>query len=141
MRGARAVGVGAVTGWIDLGKLRGIRWPEVALRFAMGALISGAAAALAHYLGDRIGGMFLAFPAILPASLTLANEKDGKRAAAAEDAGAVFGVLALFPFAAVVFAWSITAPAYAVPAALIVWGVTAFGLYEVWRRTTKPRRG
>jgi hypothetical protein len=107
----------------------------------MGAVVSGAAAVLTHYLGDRIGGMFLAFPAILPASLTLVNEKDGKRAAQTEDAGAVFGVLGLFPFAAVVLALSVPAPLYAVPAALIVWGVTSFALYDVWQRAAEARRG
>lgn len=49
-------------------------------------------------VGPSAGGLFLAFPAILPATLTLIDEKDGKRSAEADALGAVVGSAALAAF-------------------------------------------
>src|SRR5947209_19758413 len=54
-------------------------------RFGAGALTSIAAGALTLAFGERVGGIFLAFPAILPASLTLI-EKEEAHTDAREDA-------------------------------------------------------
>ena len=56
---------------------------------------------IAHAYGPEVGGIFLAFPAILPASLTLVARHRGREKAAEEARGAVFGAIALVGFAAV----------------------------------------
>ena len=43
----------------------------------------------------RIGGVFLAFPAILPATLTLIEKEESRRKAEDDDVGAVLGAAAL----------------------------------------------
>ena len=64
---------GIVAG-IDLGKLREVVPRDLALRFAFGAGISIIAGLAGLLVSSRFGGMFLAFPAILPATLTLLEE-------------------------------------------------------------------
>src|SRR6478735_3837649 len=51
--------------------LRKLRPAELAWRFVLGGAITTAAGLIAELYGPAIGGLFLAFPAILPASLTL----------------------------------------------------------------------
>jgi hypothetical protein len=47
------------------------RWYEYAIRFLFGELITAVAGIIAKKFGPGIGGLFLAYPAILPASATL----------------------------------------------------------------------
>ena len=54
---------------------------------------------IAHAWGPALGGLFLAFPAILPASLTLVARHEGRAKAAREARGAVLGAVALGVFA------------------------------------------
>src|SRR5947209_19336738 len=69
-------------------------------RFGAGALTSIAAGALTLAFGERVGGIFLAFPAILAASLTLIEKEEAPTAR--EDArGATVGGAALALFAGV----------------------------------------
>ncbi len=105
------------------------------IRFGAGAATSIAAALITLAFGPRAGGPFLAFPAILMASLTLIEtEEDG--AEAREDArGAVLGGLALAAFAAVA---AVTLPVLPGAAGLALasaaWLVVAVGGYLVlWR--------
>jgi hypothetical protein len=49
-------------------------------------------------------GLFLAFPAILPASLTLVKKHEGEEAAGDHAAGAVAGSIGLLAFSALVWA-------------------------------------
>ena len=85
-----------------------------------------------------IAGLFLAFPAILPASLTLVKQHDG-RARAADDAdGARLGAISLACFALVIVATGERLPpALSLLAASIVWLAVAIGL---WRVVYRPRR-
>ncbi len=71
------------------------------MRFALGAAVSIVAGIISSVGGPRIGGVFLAFPAILPASLTFIQQKEGTRKADRDAIGAVLGGLALVVFAAV----------------------------------------
>jgi hypothetical protein len=59
----------------------------------------GAAARALKRLGYRDGGVFLAFPAILPATLTLIEKKEGRQRAHEDDVGATAGSVGLFAFA------------------------------------------
>jgi Protein of unknown function (DUF3147) len=85
------------------------------MRFLFGGLITVATGMIAKEYGPGVGGLFLAFPAIFPASLSLVNKhtKEKKervglngtnrgRAAAALDAkGSIAGTLGLVAFALV----------------------------------------
>ena len=89
------------------------RWYEYAIRFLLGGIITVLAGLIADKWGPGVGGLFLAFPAILPASATLIekHEREAKqvkglsgsvrarKAAAIDAAGASIGSIGLFAFA------------------------------------------
>ena len=54
-----------------------LSWKAYGLRFAFGGLITAITGLIAHNFGPVVGGLFLAFPAILPASVTLIEDHDG----------------------------------------------------------------
>lgn len=115
---------------LTLSKLRGIRLRDYAIRFAMGAAISIVAAIVGKVIGVRFGGTLLAFPAILPASLTLIQEEEGTRRADRDAIGAVLGAVGLMIFGMVGEAtFGRTNPALALVFALLGWLLTAFFLY------------
>jgi hypothetical protein len=66
---------------IDLSGLRKTRWYEYTVRFVFGGLTTAATGLIARRFGPRTGGLFLAFPAIFPATATLVekHEKQKKR--------------------------------------------------------------
>jgi hypothetical protein len=103
---------------------------EYAARFLFGAGISLAAALIGMKFGPVIGGIFLGFPAILPASLTLIEKKDGRTEAAIDSEGAILGAIAMVLYAVTVV---VTAATLGVVAplilALLVWLVVAVVLY------------
>lgn len=100
---------------------RQTRWTEYGVRFAFGAAVTGFAGMLGKECGPALAGLFLAFPAIFPATATLIekHEKEkkrragfdgtsrGRRAAGMDAAGAVLGSVGLVVFAVV--AWKLTA--------------------------------
>jgi Protein of unknown function (DUF3147) len=65
---------------VDFSTLRQTQWHDYAVRFLFGGLITAFAGIIAKKFGPGIGGLFLAFPAIFPASATLIekHEKDKK---------------------------------------------------------------
>ena len=101
----------------DLATLKQTRWYELLIRFVIGGTITVVAGLLARKLGPAIGGLFLAFPAIFPASATLVEkheaekkrekgmhgEERGRDAAALDAAGAAMGSIGLMLFALVVW--------------------------------------
>jgi Protein of unknown function (DUF3147) len=102
---------------VDFSTLRQTKWHEYAVRFLFGGLITVVAGITAKKFGPGIGGLLLAFPAILPASATLIekHEKEkkeslglngvarGRSAASIDAAGAAMGSIGLFVFAFVVW--------------------------------------
>lgn len=117
---------------VDLSPLRDLKPKDYLTRFAFGAAVSIAAAMIAKAVSARFGGMFLAFPAILPASLTLLQEKEGTRRANRDAIGAVLGGISLIVFAAVCEAsigrlagWA------ALLLAMAGWLAASFGLYAM----------
>lgn len=84
----------------DLSKVREAKPKELLVRFALGAVVSVAAGIVSKGAGPRLGGLFLAFPAILPASLTFVQGKEGTHKADRDAIGAVLGGLGLVVFAA-----------------------------------------
>jgi len=87
---------------VSLGALAKTKWYEYLVRFAFGGAITVTAGILAKHFGPVFGGLFLAFPAIFPASATLvakhetrkkqnagiATSSRGRQAAAVDAAGA-----------------------------------------------------
>ena len=86
---------------LELSKLRKVKPHELMIRFAFGAAISIVAGVVSLLAGPTAGGMFLAFPAILPATITLIEKKENAAQASLDVQGAVVGALALVIFALV----------------------------------------
>jgi hypothetical protein len=104
---------------------------EHLVRFAFGGAVSVSASLVASHWGPGVGGLFLAFPAILPASLTLVKQH-GSRTDAADDArGARLGALALLAFAGIVFALHERAPVFVLGLATFAWLFVASALWWV----------
>ena len=117
---------------VDFGRLKEVKARDYIARFALGATISIVAAVLVKLVGPRFGGMFLAFPAILPASLTLVEEKEGRRSADRNAIGAVLGGFGLSVFAGTAEKAFFHLPS--VPAlllALLAWAASAVALYAL----------
>ena len=101
---------------IDPSKVKETRWHEFAVRFVLGGLITAFAGMIGHKYGPSMGGLFLAFPAIFPASATLIDkhEKEKKERAglnghgrarqlvSVDAAGTAIGSIGLFAFALVI---------------------------------------
>src|SRR5712671_2293359 len=100
-----------------LDALRKTKWSEYAVRFIFGGAVSVVAAALAKHFGPAFGGLFLAFPAIFPASATLLEKHErqkkakagitatlrGRQSAALDAFGAALGCVGLAGFAVIVW--------------------------------------
>jgi hypothetical protein len=101
--------------WIrfDFAAIRRTKPNEYTMRFLFGGSVTLLAGLIAREYGPAIGGLFLAFPAIFPAGVTLIAKHEerrrqkagldgkerGKRAAALDTRGAVIGAYGLFSFA------------------------------------------
>lgn len=109
------------------------------LRFAIGGLVSLVAGLLTKLAGPSVGGLFLAFPALLPASLTLIGQRDGHQGAYEDARGACLGSVAFIIFAAVVWGTALRIPGFLVlTAALAAWFVVGLCLW--WWRFARPAR-
>lgn len=86
---------------LRLQRIRGVKPRDLGYRFAAGALTSVAAGVLTLIFGARVGGVMLAFPAILAASLTLIEQQENSADARDDARGAVMGGCALVLFAVV----------------------------------------
>lgn len=116
------------------GRLREVRLRDLLIRFGFGAAVSAAAAVLSRLTSPLVGGVALAFPAILVASLTLIAEEDGLRQARNDARGALHGTFGLLGFG-IVAAWLFprTSPAPALAAATATWTVVALTSYGIAR--------
>jgi succinate-acetate transporter protein len=97
----------------DISALKATKWYEYALRFLFGGAITVITGVLARRYGPVFGGLFLAFPAIFPASATLVEKHErekkqragiaktirGREAAALDARGAAIGSIGLIGFA------------------------------------------
>ena len=119
----------------DWSKLSKASPGEIAIRFVFGAGIALIAALVAHVLGARAGGLFLAFPAVLPATLTLIEKKEGTTKAWADASGGALGAVGLAAFALVAFLLLRWNPVAALLLALLAWALVSAGLYFIFRVT------
>lgn len=113
------------------------RWYECVIRFVLGGAITVVAGLAAKKFGPAVGGLFLAFPAIFPASATLVEKHErerkeqkglhgaerGRDAAALDAAGAALGSIGLLVFA--FFVWQLL-PRHSAALILIRAGVLWF---------------
>jgi Protein of unknown function (DUF3147) len=122
---------------------------ELALRFLFGGVCTVAAGLIAKRYGPGIGGLFLAFPAIFPAGVTLvqAHEKEkkaklgcdgtrrGRLSASIDSAGAALGCCGLLAFAAVCWQGLSNHNAVAVIAgATAAWLIVSVVFWEIRKR-------
>ncbi|MEG9433561.1 DUF3147 family protein [Terriglobus sp. ADX1] len=131
---------------INLSSLKETRPHEYLLRFLFGGTCTVLAGLIAKRYGPGIGGLFLAFPAIFPASASLIEDHERKRkaeigsdgrrrgrmAASLDSAGASLGCFGLLAFAAVLWKELTSHNAYLViSAAAVVWGLVSGALWLV----------
>jgi len=102
---------------LQLRSLKETKASEYFWRFVFGGTVTVVASLIAHWFGPVIGGLFLAFPGIFPASLSLVEKhkklresEEGKQGsksasgqASVEATGASIGALGLAVFAFVVW--------------------------------------
>lgn len=82
--------------------------------------------------GPMVAGLFLAFPAILPAGITLVAEHEDKEAAGKDALGAAIGSVGLAAFGAILWAGNSQVPAWVTLAgAIVAWLVVGAGLWLV----------
>lgn len=96
-------------------RLKQTAWWEYLVRFAFGGIVTAITGLIAKEFGVIVGGLFLAFPGIFPASVTLVErhernkkrkkgmrgERRGRTVSAVVAAGAVSGSIGLLAFAAI----------------------------------------
>ena len=128
----------------DLSALRETRWNEIAVRFVCGGAVTVVASLISRAWGPALGGLFLAFPAIFPASATLIEKHTVERkaekglhgtclargAAGVDAFGAFLGSIGLAAFAFT--AWRLLPEhptAWTILIATLVWAVVAFFMW------------
>jgi hypothetical protein len=134
---------------VDTSVIGQTRWYEYAIRFLFGGLITAVAGVIAKKWGPGIGGLFLAFPAIFPASATLIEKREkekkeekgvrgtrrGREAASVDAAGSAMGSVGLLVFAAIV--WQFT-PRYSawivLIGATVAWLTVSVLIWDVRKR-------
>lgn len=119
-----------------LGRLRETTGIQLSTRFGLGAGTSLLAGVVSVALGPLVGGSFLAFPAVLLASLTLIADEEGRAAARDDARGATLGAVGLLAFAVTgTVAYGSTAPLLVLVYASIAWSTVAFAGYATVRLT------
>jgi hypothetical protein len=138
---------------LDFSAVRKTRWYELAVRFLFGGAVTVFAGLVAKRYGPSLGGLFLAFPAIFPASATLLEKherekkkragiirtKRGRQAAALDAFGAALGAVGLGCFALVVW---LLEPAHdgalVLLAATVVWTIVSIVLWRLRKSALWP---
>jgi len=124
---------------LDFSSFKDAHGYQYAMRFILGGAVTVCTGPIAEHWGPIVGGLFLSFPAIFPASVTLIEKHEterkqkvgmnsplrGRKAAALDAAGAVLGGYGLACFAAV--AW-LSLPTYPAAFALSIAGVVWLAL-------------
>jgi hypothetical protein len=137
---------------IDTSVLGETKWSDYIVRFLFGGMITVVAGIIAKKFGPGVGGLFLAFPAIFPASATLIEKnareekrkaglngtRRGRMEAAVDAAGASIGTLGLLAFAAVVWRFMQShRPWLVLVLATVIWlavSVTVWKIRKVQRK-------
>ncbi|HKR80809.1 MAG TPA: DUF3147 family protein [Nitrospira sp.] len=122
---------------------------EFALRFVFGGIVTALAGLIAAQFGPVVGGIFLAFPSIFPATATLIEKHEAKKkkqegmhgrylakcAAGADAAGAAMGTIGLLAFGMLVWQLSESvAPWIVLTTATIAWFAVSMTVWIVRKR-------
>jgi hypothetical protein len=134
---------------LQLGALRLTQPHEYAIRFFFGGIVTALTGLLAHWFGPALAGLFLAFPAICRASVTLIAKHErkkkekfgmhgivrGKNAAAVDAAGTALGCVGLAAFGAVIWRGMPRFNASLVlMVAMLVWLAVSTALWQIRKR-------
>ena len=135
---------------ISASSLKNGRWTDYLARFVLGGIVTVLAGWIGSKFGPEVGGLFLAFPALLCASATMIEKDEirrkrklgsggrrrGREAAALDAAGAAFGSLGLMAFAFVFYLASPNLP-LAFAAAFLSWMLVSITAWWSWRHLRK----
>ncbi len=131
------------------------KWYEYVVRFAFGGAVTALAGIIAKRYGPGLGGLFLAFPAIFPATATLLEKHEkqkkeragragtlrAREIAGADAAGAALGSIGLIVFAAIVWKWLQVEPlALVLSIATLVWLLTAVMMWVARKTVCRSMR-
>src|SRR5215217_3723017 len=134
---------------ITLESLKQTTMKEYALRFALGGLVTAIVGVIAKEFGPVIGGLFLAFPSIFPAAVTLIESHEAQKkknegakrkvlarcAAGADAAGAAMGSFGLLAFGVIVWKWAEDhAAAIVLSSALLAWLLVASIIWVIRKK-------
>ena len=129
--------------------LKRTKWWELLLRFVLGGLVTAVAGILAKKLGPAVGGLFLAFPAILVCSVTLVEKHErerkqqkgmsgiirGRLTAGADATGAAMGSIGLISFAVSVWKFLPDHSTWLViGCATLLWAIVCVSVWYLWKR-------
>src|SRR2546423_3977597 len=132
-----------------------MNWKELLLRFSFGGAMTALTGVIALEFGPVIGGLFLAFPAILPATLTLVEKHEvqkkahkgmcgiqrGRQAAAADAAGATLGSMGMIVFGLIVWQFAgLYEPWIVLGSATLGWSIVAVLLWVMRKRCPAFKR-
>lgn len=84
-------------------KIQQASWKDYAIRFLFGGIVTAAVGLIGKAFGPVVAGLFLAFPAILPASLTLIADHENEQRAGVTALGAIVGSIGLAAFGLVIW--------------------------------------
>jgi hypothetical protein len=122
---------------------------EFVLRFVFGGIVTALAGLIATQFGPVVGGIFLAFPSIFPATATLIEKHEAKKkkregmhgrylakcAAGADAAGAAMGTIGLLAFGMLVWQLSESiAPWMMLTTATIAWFTVAMTVWIIRKK-------
>jgi len=139
----------------DFSALRRTKWYEYAIRFLFGGIVTAITGLIAKKFGPEVGGLFLAFPAIFPATATLIEKhekqkkqrkglngtKRGRLAAGVDAAGAAMGAGGLLVFALIV--WKLLpgrSGSMVLAAATPAWVVVAISIWAAQEKIRELQR-
>ena len=106
----------------DPHQLQKSSWSDFCVRIAFGGVVAVVAYLVGRQFGPAVAGLFLAFPAIMPASVTLVEKHAGKGKAVSTARGTMAGTLGLLAFGAAVWQLSARASSWLVLAvAAVAW--------------------
>jgi uncharacterized protein DUF3147 len=129
---------------IKLSALGQTKWHEYVSRFFFGGVVTVLTGLIAKKFGPAIGGLFLAFPAIFPASATLIEKHEkqkkervglhgterGRMAVGLDAAGAAMGSVGLLAFGLTVWRELIHFRAvFVLSAATLVWLLVSISIW------------
>jgi hypothetical protein len=110
-------------------------------RAAFGAGVSVLAGLFGVFFGAKVGGLFLACPAILPATLTLIEKNEGRKPAEDDEHGSIAGALGLVGFAVTGALLVHRGVAIAMLGASVAWVAVSMGVYLLHETLHARARG